>query len=117
MEKMTKRIFDKSILNREVAIDPIPYDIALKVKRLETESALILDVVSKIEAESSRKDLENNMMIKNLLTKDEELYKEEIELRQRYNYWYYGLDNLEDEDRKEIEAMLEKKNKQTVKIN
>ena len=101
-EKMTKQI---KLKNGEVIL-PIPHKVALRILEATRESSLILDKMTEIILSNIKKgnkeDVRENKTFLDYSRREDILFKEIQELRKKYDYWYFGTDNLDKEDIKII---------------
>ena len=105
MCKMTKEINIINVYNEKVTIEPIPYTVALNVIELSEESALLMDKIGKLFVklyDEGVTNIKEDIRIKKMMEVNDQLDKEEKELREKYNYWYCGLDNLDIEDKENL---------------
>ncbi|CEN25448.1 Uncharacterised protein [[Clostridium] sordellii] len=103
--KLTKKIEIINIFNEKVIINPIEYDIALKIIELTKEQRLLTDKIGKlfVRLYDEGKNIKENNEFKELNQLIDKLDKEERKLRKKYNYWYCGLDNLDISDKENLE--------------
>lgn len=106
--KMTKEISFTNGYGVDVTIEPIQYDVALKLINLTEEVAIRIDKaynrIVKLVAEGHRNPKED-AEFRQYREEQEKLEAEENQLREKYDYWYIGLENLDDTD---IEAIKQK---------
>ena len=93
--KMTKEITVKNMFNEVVIIEPIPYQTALKILELHEIASELLTVAENfLRNNLNDATIKENMFYKRIMMKRNEVEKEENELREKFNYWYVGRDNL-----------------------
>lgn len=105
MCKMTKEINIINVYNEKVIIVPVPYEIALKVIELSEESALLMDKIGKLFVKLYDEGITNikeDIRIIKMMTENDQLDNKEKSLREKFNYWYCGLDNLDIEDKENL---------------
>lgn len=102
--ELTKSIEVVNIFNERVEIKPIEYSVALKAITLRKE----LNMLTNKAFEILRSKYDGNINsfyeeeLKKLLELSDEMEKEENELREKHNYYYMGIDNLREEDKRSI---------------
>lgn len=93
--KMTKKITVKNIYDEVVTIEPIPYQTALKIIELHEVAGGLLEVAERFLRDNiNDPNIKESMFYKRIMEKRNQTKKEEEELREKYNYWYVGKDNL-----------------------
>ncbi|HFL3653741.1 TPA: hypothetical protein ACG3P3_001465 [Clostridioides difficile] len=101
--KLTKEIEIINIYNEKVTIKPIDYDIALRTIILMEEQSLLTKKISKLFVKLYNEGITNikeNIEMKKILKLKDDMNIEEKELREKNDYWYCGIDNLDDNDTK-----------------
>ena len=108
--KKTKQIIIKNELNKDIIINSIDYNISITLLDLEIEKRKL-----KIKYQKRFLDNLNNNeiffvdnVLQNLKEDIEEIEYKENKLREQHNYYYCGLDNLEDDDKKKYEELRKK---------
>lgn len=99
--KMTKEITVKNIFDEVVTIEPIPYKTAIKIVEFQELSARLLNVIGKFLVsayENGETNIKESGFYKRMMENEEKAHNEEMELREQYNYWYVGRDNLDKAD-------------------
>lgn len=112
--KLTNKIQITNIYNEETIINPIDYNVALKVIELMEEQSLIGDKIGKLFLKlynEGVEDIRNNKDIMELFGLKDNMDKQERGLRKKYDYWYCGLDNLDKLDKQKIENKYPRRNK------
>ena len=107
--KKTKQIIIKNELNKDIIINSIDYNIALMLLDLEIEKRKLKEQYQKrfLEVYNNNVFL-NDKILDNLKEDIEEIEYKENKLREQHNYYYCGLDNLEDDDKKKYEELRKK---------
>lgn len=98
--RMTKRIEIINVQDKKVVIEPIDYKVALTVIELMEESSLLVKKVTDVLRKhcNETKNIKEIKEINSLILKRKKLEKKEEQLREQHNYWYVGLDNLDEDD-------------------
>lgn len=102
--KNTKQIEITNVYNEKVTIEPIDYNVAIKVFELMEEQSILTDTIGKLFVKlfDNMEDIQENKELKKLKNDCDKLDNEEKEIRRKYNYWYCGLDNLDVEDKQRL---------------
>ena len=107
--KRTKQIIIKNELNKNIIIESIDYNIALMLLDLEIEKRKLKEQYQKRFLEVYNNNIFlNDKILDNLKEDIEEIDYKEDKLREQYNYYYCGLDNLDDVDKKKYEELRKK---------
>ena len=107
--KRTKQIIIKNELNKNIIIESIDYNIALMLLDLEIEKRKLKEQYHKRFLEVYNNNIFlNDKILDNLKEDIEEIDYKEDKLREQYNYYYCGLDNLDDVDKKKYEELRKK---------
>lgn len=104
--KMTKEIDIINVYNENVTINPIEYNIALKLFEEGEENSLLMDKIIKLLCKlynEGVKDVKEDPKVKELLLIHDNKDKELKSIREKLNYWYCGIDNLDKQDIKQLE--------------
>ncbi|NFT08424.1 hypothetical protein FDF26_15400 [Clostridium botulinum] len=99
MNKMTKEIKIINVLNEEITVKSISYELALKLAKIRYEQHFLLkEIMDKLfkATQINNEELKNEAFKLHDKYKDIEIYIDE--LRTKNNYWYCGIDNLDKED-------------------
>lgn len=112
MSKMTKQIEVINVLNEKVIINPIDYDIALILAKIRVSQHIVLDEIMnllRVYADNTNEDLKAT--IDNLKKSYDTIEEIDKDIRTKNNYWYCGVDNLEDTDKEnyDLVKMVSKK--------
>lgn len=106
MNKMTKEIKIINVLNEEITVKSISYELALKLAKIRYEQHFLLkEIMDKLfkATQINNEELKNEAFKLHDKYKDIEIYIDE--LRTKNNYWYCGIDNLDKEDCKKYDLL------------
>lgn len=107
--KMTKEIIIKNVCNENIVIKSIDYGIALKLLDLEIEENTLHEKYKKRFLEIYNDNIFcNDKILDNLKEQIEEIEHQENKLREQHDYYYCGLDNLDDVDKNKYKELREK---------
>lgn len=104
--KMTKQIEIINVLNEKVIIEPINYDIALMLAKVRISQHFLLEMVMdllRVFAETPDKELKET--IDKLKNNYDDIEKLIADIRNKNNYWYCGVDNLEEADQEKYDIV------------
>lgn len=106
--KYTNKIEITNVYNEKVIIKPVPYNYAIEVIETMEDHSLTLNEIGKLFVKLYDKGMDGlqikqNDDMKKLMALSDELDKKENDLRNKHDYWYCGLDNLDTEDKLKIE--------------
>jgi hypothetical protein len=104
--KMTKQIEIINVHNEKVTIEPISYDIALMLAKVRISQHFLLDMIMdllRVYAETPEDELKETIdKLKNNYDSIEKLI---ADIRTKNNYWYCGVDNLEEVDQEKYDIV------------
>lgn len=106
--RYTKQIEIINVFNENVTIKPINYSLALEIIELMEAAHEATDKVGKLFIKlynEGVEDIPEHKEIKKLIEESNRLHEAEKEKRNKYNYYYCGLDNLDPQDK---ESLLKK---------
>ena len=104
--KMTKQIEIINVLNKKVTVEPIEYNIALMLAKVRISQHFLLDMIMDLlraYAETPDNELKEN--IDTLKNNYDSIEKIISDIREKNNYWYSGVDNLEDADKEKYDIL------------
>lgn len=104
--KMTKQIEIINVHNEKIIIEPISYDIALMLAKVRISQHFLLEMIMDLLrafAETPNEELKETIdKLKNNYDSIETLI---ADIRNKNNYWYYGVENLEEEDQEKYDIV------------
>ena len=104
--KMTKQIEIINVLNEKVTVEPINYNIALTLAKVRISQHFLLDMIMDLlRAYAENTDKELKTTIDKLKNNYDAIEKIISGIREKNNYWYAGVDNLEDADREKYDIL------------
>lgn len=104
--KMTKQIEIINVLNEAVTVEPISYDIALMLAKIRISQHFLLDMIMDLlRAYAKTPDNELKENIDKLKNNYDSIEKIISDIRTKNNYWYCGVDNLEDVDKEKYDIV------------
>lgn len=107
--KKTKQIIIKNVFNENIIIKSIDYSVAIKLLDLEIEENTLHEKYKKRFLEIYNDNIFcNDKILDNLKEQIEEIEHQENKLREQYDYYYCGLDNLDDADKNKYKELREK---------
>lgn len=104
--KMTKQIEIINVLNEKVIVEPIAYNIALMLAKVRISQHFLLDMIMdllRVYAETPNNELKEN--IDKLKNNYDSIEKIISDIREKNNYWYSGVDNLEEADKERYDIV------------
>lgn len=110
--KKTKQIIIKNVCNENIVIKSIDYSVAIKLLDLEIEGNTLHEKYRKrfLEIYNNCDDnvFCNDKILDNLKEQIEEIEHQENKLREQHDYYYCGLDNLDDIDKRKYKELRKK---------
>lgn len=107
--KKTKQIIIKNVFNENIIIKSIDYSVAIKLLDLEIEENTLHEKYKKRFLEIYNDNIFcNDKILDNLKEQIEEIEHQENKLREQHDYYYCGLDNLDDVDKNKYKELREK---------
>ena len=107
--KKTKQIIIKNVFNENIIIKSIDYSVAIKLLDLEIEENILHEKYKKRFLEIYNDNIFcNDKILDNLREQIEEIEHQENKLREQHDYYYCGLDNLDDVDKNKYKELREK---------
>lgn len=101
--KMTKEIKLINVFDEEVTINPIPYEVKIKILELTADMDNLMNQIT--EEIRGNEDME---LIDTYRQKYNTLSDYRDSLNKKYDYWHCGLENIDSEDRERFKHLYVK---------
>ena len=104
--KMTKFITIENVLGETVNVKPIEYRVARALARARVDQHFLLqEVIQKLLKGEKENNEELKQEAKELKVKYDEKEASISYLRNKYNYWYCGVLNLDEEEQEQFDLV------------
>ena len=101
--KMTKEIKIINVFDEEVIINPIPYDVKIKILELTADMDSFMNQIT--EEIRGSEDME---LIDTYRQKYNALGDRRDSLNEKYDYWHCGLENIDSKDKERFKYLYVK---------